>query len=180
MRVITGSARGRRLKALEGTTTRPTSERVKEALFSAIQFEIEGSRVLDLFAGSGQLGIEALSRGAESCVFVDADRDAAAIIRENLEHVRMSARSRVLNTDAAAYLATCPLTFDLILLDPPYFEGLMDKVLPDAADRLAPGGAMICETDRRTTLPETVGEANLVKTYRHGHTLLWLYRRNAE
>ena len=87
MRVITGSARGMSLRTLEGETTRPTSEKVKEAVFSAIQFEIEGARVLDLFAGSGQLGIESLSRGAKSTVFVDSDKNAVKIIQANIERL---------------------------------------------------------------------------------------------
>ena len=95
MRVITGSARGRRLKQLEGLETRPTTGRVKEAVFSILQFDIEGRRVLDLFAGTGQLGIEALSRGAASAVFVEKRRDAANLIRENLKLTELTARARV-------------------------------------------------------------------------------------
>ena len=94
MRIITGSQRGRKLLTLEGLHTRPTSEKVKEALFSIIQFEIEGRRVLDLFAGSGQLGLEALSRGARECVFVDNDRDAMRVIRQNAEKCGFTDRSR--------------------------------------------------------------------------------------
>ena len=104
MRVITGSARGRRLKELEGLETRPTTGKVKEALFSVIQFDIEGRRVLDLFAGTGQLGIEALSRGAECAVFVERRRDALQVIRENLEACGMTDKARVVNGDAMSYL----------------------------------------------------------------------------
>ena len=104
MRVITGSARGRRLRELEGLETRPTTGKVKEALFSVIQFDIEGRRVLDLFAGTGQLGIEALSRGAESAVFVERRKDALQAVRENLEACGFSDRARVVNGDAMSYL----------------------------------------------------------------------------
>ena len=100
MRVITGSARGRRLLELAGTETRPTTDRVKEGVFNIIQFDIEGRRVLDLFAGTGQLGIEALSRGAASAVFVEQRRDAAALVRENLKLTGLAGRARVVNGEA--------------------------------------------------------------------------------
>ena len=100
MRVITGSARGRRLKELEGQETRPTTDRVKESIFNIIQFDVEGSRVLDLFAGTGQLGIEALSRGAAAAVFVEQRRDAAALVRENLKITGLTDRARVVNGEA--------------------------------------------------------------------------------
>lgn len=117
MRVITGSARGRRLKEIEGLETRPTTDRVKEALFSVIQFDIEGRRVLDLFAGTGQLGIEALSRGAESAVFVEQRKDAVQAVRENLVVCGLSDRARVVSGDAMSYLKSGE-KFDLIFLDP--------------------------------------------------------------
>ena len=100
MRVISGSARGRRLGELKGMETRPTTDKVKESLFNIIQFDIEGRRVLDLFGGTGQLGIEALSRGAEHCTFVDQRRDAAALIKENLKATELSDRSRVVQGDS--------------------------------------------------------------------------------
>ena len=128
MRVITGSARGRRLKELEGLETRPTTGKVKEALFSVIQFDIEGRRVLDLFAGTGQLGIEALSRGAECAVFVERRRDALQVIRENLEACGMTDKARVVNGDAMSYLKSGE-KFDLIFLDPPYASGLLEQSL---------------------------------------------------
>ena len=104
MRVITGTARGRRLKELEGTETRPTTDRVKEGLFSALQFDIEGRRVLDLFAGTGQLGIECLSRGAASAVFVDRRADAVKLIRENLKLTELQDRARVVAGDSMEFL----------------------------------------------------------------------------
>ena len=120
MRVITGTAKGRKLKTLEGENVRPTIERVKEAVFSIIQFEIEGRRVLDLFAGSGQLGIEALSRSAASAVFIDADKAAVAVVKENLEVSKLADKATVMQTDALAFLQTSNLTFDIAFLDPPY------------------------------------------------------------
>ena len=105
MRVISGSARGRRLKELQGMDTRPTTDKVKESLFNIIQFEIEGRSVLDLFGGTGQLGIEALSRGAERCTFVDARREAAALIRENLKATGLEKAGRVVQGDAISFLS---------------------------------------------------------------------------
>lgn len=152
MRIITGSARGTKLRTLEGTdTTRPTIERVKEALFSMIQFELDGARVLDLFGGSGQLGLEALSRGASKAVFVDVHPDAVNIIKENAKKTRLFEKSVVLCTDYRSYIRgnAGKQVFDVIFLDPPYGAG----ILQDALDRLlragmvAPGGLVICETD---------------------------------
>ena len=125
MRVITGSARGRRLKELEGMETRPTTDRVKEGMFSALQFDIEGRRVLDLFAGTGQLGIECLSRGASSAVFVDRRADAVKLIRENLKITDLTDRARIISGDSLEYLKGLREKFDLILLDPPYEAGLL-------------------------------------------------------
>ena len=119
MRVITDSARGRRLKELEGMETRPTTDRVKEGLFNILQFDIEGRRVLDLFAGTGQLGIECLSRGAASAVFVDRRPDAVKLIRENLKITNLQDGARVVAGDSMEYLKSLREKFDLIFLDPP-------------------------------------------------------------
>ncbi len=133
MRVITGSARGRRLKELEGLETRPTTDRVKEGLFSALQFDIEGRRVLDLFAGTGQLGIEALSRGAARCVFVDQRTDAVNCIRENLRLTGLADRAQVVSGESMAYLSALREKFDIIFLDPPYAAGLLEPALAHIA-----------------------------------------------
>ena len=139
MRIIAGTARGTALKTLPGTdVTRPTVARVKEGMFSAVQFLVPGARVLDAFAGSGQLGLEALSRGAASCVFLDESRAACAVVRENAAAARLAERARVLQTSAGAYLAACPQTFHLILLAPPYRRGTVAAILPAAARALAP------------------------------------------
>ncbi|MBR5773231.1 MAG: 16S rRNA (guanine(966)-N(2))-methyltransferase RsmD, partial [Clostridia bacterium] len=126
MRVITGTAKGMRLASLEGDEVRPTYDRVKEAIFSIIQFDLEGRRVLDLFAGSGQLGIEALSRGAQNATFVDSNRSAIAVIKENLEKTRLSKSAVVLQTDAVGFIKNYRgVEFDVVLLDPPYHEELL-------------------------------------------------------
>lgn len=176
MRVITGLARGRRLETLPGDATRPTGEKVKESLFSAIQFDIEGRRVLDLFAGSGQLGIEALSRGAAGCVFVDRNTEAVKIIRQNLLHTGLAEKSQVLGTDALTYLTRPGDRFDLVFLDPPYASELLLPVLEKAAPLVNDGGIIVCETDDTITLPERVDRFSVAKTYRFGHTYVWLYR----
>ena len=131
MRIITGSAKGVSLLTLEGDATRPTSARAKEALFSMLQFDIEGRRVLDLFGGSGQLGLEAHSRGAAACTFVDAAPEAVAVIRKNIEKTGFADRARVQNTDYRNFLRKCAADgFDLVFLDPPYAsDALADALL---------------------------------------------------
>lgn len=177
MRVITGSARGCRLDTLAGEDTRPTSEKVKEGLFSAIQFDIEGRRVLDLFAGSGQLGIEALSRGAQSCIFVDRNPAAVQVIRQNLLRAHLSQAAQVVGTDALSYLTQPKEHFDLVLLDPPYSLGLLQPALEKVAPLVSDGGLIVCESDDTVELPPTVdGRFALKKIYRYGRIRLWLYR----
>ncbi len=157
MRVITGKAKGVRLDAPKGETTRPTSERAKEAIFSMIQFETDSRVVLDLFAGSGQLGIEALSRGAKKAVFVDQSKEAIEIIRKNLARTRFQEVSDVYNCDSDTYLQRSRDCFDLVILDPPYAK----KVIPDILKKLitsgmvAAGALVICETEQ---LSDVFGE----------------------
>ena len=145
MRVISGEARGRRLKELSGMETRPTTDKVKESIFNIVQFDIEGRKVLDLFGGTGQLGIEALSRGAAECTFVDLRREAAALIRENLKATRLEERGKVVQGDSLSFLLTCRQKYDLIFLDPPYASGLLEKALEQIAaiDILSEHGIMV-------------------------------------
>ena len=182
MRVITGSARGRRLKQLEGLETRPTTGRVKEAVFSILQFDIEGRRVLDLFAGTGQLGIEALSRGAASAVFVEKRRDAANLIRENLKLTELTARARVVGGEAEAFLAGCRERFDLIFLDPPYAAGLLEGALEMISrfDILANHGIMVCESPADQTMPAAAPPLLLHRTYRYGRVKITTYHREED
>lgn len=179
MRVITGSARGRRLKELEGLETRPTTGKVKEALFSVIQFDIEGRRVLDLFAGTGQLGIEALSRGAECAVFVERRRDALQVIRENLEACGMTDKARVVNGDAVSYLKSGE-KFDLIFLDPPYASGLLEQALEEIVrfDICRRHGIIVAESAADKTLPPLAGPYALYREYRYGKIKLTVYHRD--
>ena len=151
MRVITGSARGTRLVTAEGENTRPTSDKVKEAVFSMIQFDIEGRVVLDLFAGSGQMALEALSRGAERAVLVDSSKEAVACIEENAKKTRLAGRCRIVGNTYTSYLrgAAGREKFDLIFLDPPYGSGMLAKALRTIAEEgfAAPGATLVCETD---------------------------------
>lgn len=165
------------MDTLPGDDTRPTSEKVKEGLFSAIQFDIEGRRVLDLFAGSGQLGIEALSRGAQSCIFVDRNPAAVQVIRQNLQRARLSQSAQVVGTDALSYLTMPKERFDLVFLDPPYALGLLLPTLQKVAPLVNDGGLIVCESDDSITLPDTVDDRFLLKkTYRYGRIRLWVYR----
>ena len=179
MRVISGSARGRKLKELQGMDTRPTTDKVKESLFNIIQFEIEGRRVLDLFGGTGQLGIEALSRGADHCTFVDMRKEAAALIRENLRLTGLSERSRVVQGDALSFLSSCGEKFDVILLDPPYHTELLEKSVKRITefDILREHGIMICESAAERELPALPPPYERGREYRYGKIRLTVCRR---
>lgn len=178
MRVITGSAKGRTLKTLEGESVRPTTDRVKEAVFSIIQFELEGRRVLDLFAGSGQLGIEALSRGAAQATFIDSDKDAVATVKDNLSKTKLTVYAQVIRTDALAFLQSTHGVYDIAFLDPPYSTGLLEKALDAVGSHIAEGGAVICELPFNDELPEsTAAGLALHKRYKHGKVSVALYRK---
>ena len=179
MRVITGSARGITLKTPEGMVTRPTTDRVKEAMFSIIHFEIPGADVLDLFGGTGQLGIEALSRGAKSAVFVDAGEPACRLIRENLKRTRLEAQARVVRSDYLAYLERAREQFDIILLDPPYAEVFLENALNKITeiDILRTGGIIVAERPLGKELPWEFQGYERSKDYKYGNTLLTIYRK---
>ena len=180
MRVITGSARGRRLGELEGMETRPTTDRVKEGMFNILQFDIEGRRVLDLFAGTGQLGIECLSRGADSAVFVDRRADAVRLIRESLKATDLTDRARVVAGDSMEFLKGVREKFDLILLDPPYAAGLLEPAIAHIArfDILAAHGIIVAEHPAGMALPALAPPYRLHRTYRYGKIGLTVYRRS--
>ncbi len=149
MRIITGSARGTKLTTLEGDATRPTTDKVKEALFSMIQFDIEGRAVLDLFAGSGQLGLEALSRGAARGTFIDESRAAVDVIIDNAKKTHLFDRCRVSVSGAVPFLKSAAgrETYDIVFLDPPYASGLLKESLALLPSILAPGASVVCECD---------------------------------
>ena len=179
MRVITGSARGVTLKTPEGMQTRPTTDRVKEAMFSIIQFEIPGADVLDLFGGTGQLGIEALSRGAKSATFVDAGEPACRLIRENLKRTRLEQSGKVVRSDYLAYLNRCREKYQIIFLDPPYAEVFLENALKciTEIDILHSGGIIVAERPLGKELPWEFEGFSRSRDYKYGNTLLTLYRK---
>jgi 16S rRNA (guanine(966)-N(2))-methyltransferase RsmD len=180
MRVITGSARGRNLDTLSGEDiTRPTTQSTKEALFSSIQFELDGSRILDLFAGSGQLGIEALSRGAEFCTFVENNRQAYKIVESNIKHCKMENASQLVFSDAKAFL-TRANQFDIAFVDPPYNKNLVVDCLPLLVNVMSDQGVIICETAKGEELPESVGEWVATRVKKYGKSKLTYYRKDTK
>ena len=180
MRVITGKARGIVLKTPDGMMTRPTADRVKEALFSIIQFDIPGARVLDLFGGTGQLGIEALSRGAASAVFVDSREDACRLIRENLKRTKLENYGKVIRCDYLQYLKRCTEKFEIIILDPPYAEVFLENALKSITeiDILQSGGIIIAERPVGKELPWEFEGFTRSKDYKYGNTVLAIYRKD--
>lgn len=178
MRVITGIARGRKLETLTGDDiTRPTTEAVKEALFSMIQFELEDKKVLDLFAGSGQLGIEALSRGARHCTFVESSRQALGIVEKNLKHCALEANANVVFSDALSFLMKKD-NFDIAFVDPPYNKGLAEKCLASLVSVMSADGIIVCETASGESLPESIGGWSADRVRKYGKTKLTLYRKD--
>ena len=178
MRVISGTARGRRLREPADYNIRPTTDKVKESIFNIIQFEIEGRRVLDLFAGTGQLGLEALSRGAESCVFVDESGAAIKIIGENIKTCGFEKEAQVLRSDALSALSRLG-KFDVILLDPPYDTDLLNRALEKIIefDILKVNGIILCESRAEYVLPEVKLPYSVRKEYKYGKIKLTLYTR---
>lgn len=182
MRVITGTARGRRLGELTGKDTRPTTDRVKEGLFNVIQFDIEGRRVLDLFAGTGQLGIECLSRGAAHCTFVDQRKDAVKLVRGNLEATGLTERAKVVQGDSLSFLSGTREKYHLIFLDPPYDANLLETTLNRIAgiDILAENGIIICESRVNQDLPELPNPYRKSRDYKYGKIKVTLYRKECD
>ena len=182
MRVITGKARGVQLKTPEGLQTRPTTDRVKEACFSIINFDIPGAAVLDLFGGTGQLGIEALSRGARRAVFVDHQAKACELIKENLRRTRFTQQGSVVRGDYLEYLKRCREKFDIILLDPPYAEIFLETALKCIAeiDILRDNGIIVTERPVEKALDVRMPGFTRSRDYKYGKTLITLYRRDSE
>ena len=180
MRIITGKAKGVRLVTLEGETTRPTAERVKEAVFSMLQFDIEGRRVLDLFAGSGQMALEAVSRGASSAVLVDKSKEAGKIIARNIEKTRLGEYCRTFGMDYAEYIRRYAREkFDIVFLDPPYAAGLYAPALRALCDAemLKPTSIIVCESDTNEIFAkdESLSECfETVKVSRYSKTVITL------
>ena len=181
MRVIAGTARSVPLCSRDGLDTRPTADRVKEAVFNMIQFEIEGRQVLDLFGGSGQMAIEALSRGAAGAVIVDQSKDSVCVIRQNLIKTQLMANADVVCADYMDYLNKTQKKFDLIFLDPPYRENFLENALKRISeiDILKSGGIIICERPADKALPDAYDTFHRVKDYRYGKTGITVFRAGA-
>ena len=179
MRVITGKARGIQLKTPEGMQTRPTADRVKDALFSIINFDIPGAKVLDLFGGTGQLGIEALSRGAASAVFVDAREESCRLIRENLKRTKLEQDAKVIRSDYLDYLNRCREQYNIILLDPPYAEVFLENAIKRITeiDILQSDGIIVAERPLGKELPWEFEGYTRSKDYKYGKVLLTIYRK---
>lgn len=182
MRIITGTARGVRLSTLPGDDTRPTAERVKEAVFSAIQFNIEGRRVLDLFGGSGQMALEALSRGADTAVVVDSNKKAAEVIRANVMKANMATRCKTVCADWRDYIKTAAgrEKFNLLFLDPPYKDGFLDEVIKRvrAARLIGDSAIIVCESaESGIPLPP---DGFTAKLYRYGKTFVTILRNEED
>ena len=176
MRVITGTARGRKLREPKDQSIRPTTDMVKEAIFSIVQFDVPGRRVLDLFAGTGQLGIEALSRGARECVFVDSSPASLQLVRQNLSICGFE--GTVVRSDALSFLRRCG-RFDLVFIDPPYHGGLYRDIMEAifSFDILNEGGIILVESMRGESMPAAVPPYVMGKTYHYGKVALTMYTR---
>ena len=184
LKIITGSAKGKILKTLEGEATRPTSERIKEAVFSSIQFDVEGRRVLDIFAGCGQLGLEALSRGAVSCMFIDSSREAMDVVKANVLQTGFSSVSKYLVSDARNYIrkASGREVYDLVFIDPPYaLECSADIIKRLAAGgMLANGAIVVSESGTEIIDPAQLPDFELIKSKQYGKKTainIFLYRK---
>jgi len=180
MRVISGKSRGVRLKTPAGMETRPTADRVKEALFSIIQFDLPGAKVLDLFGGTGQLGIEAISRGAKEAVFVDHSPQACKLIGENLRLAHMEKEGKVIRGDYLTFLKNTKEKFNIILLDPPYAEVFLENALKliTEIDILQSDGIIVAECPLGKELPWEFSGYSRSKDYKYGKTILTIYRKN--
>ncbi len=178
MRVITGEARGRKLITLEGDDVRPTTDRVKEGMFNIIQFDIEGANVIDLFAGSGQLGIEALSRGASHCTFVDASKHAVEVVKENLKNTGLQKKAGVICGDSKMYISLSHDVFDIAFLDQPYNKKIIDGVLESVCEKMSDTGVVVCETALDEVLPDGAGDFSKYREYKYGKIKITVYRKN--
>lgn len=179
MRVISGLIKGLKLRFLKETSVRPTSEKVKEAIFDSIQFIVEGKVFLDLFAGCGQMGIEAVSRGAKKAYLVDFYKDSICTIKSNISRFREDFFKKVfiINKDVFSFLKSNTEIFDIVFMDPPYKKGIIPKVLNDLSDFVASDGIVICEHEKSEVLPETVKDLRIFKIKSYGKTSVSFYKK---
>ncbi len=176
MRVITGTARGRKLQTLEGDSVRPTTDMVKESMFSIIQFDIDDAKVLDMFCGCGQLGIEALSRGAKSCTFCDIAKASLNVTEKNLDTTGFRSVSKLVNANSLEYLDRTSEMYNIAFLDPPYRAGIMEDAIERVRLHIHDNGIIVCETSAEEVLPEEI-EGFKSKRYKYGKIALTIYRK---
>ena len=186
MRISGGSAKGRKVglkkafsKKEEGADLRPTSAKVRKAVFDILQQRIVGARFLDLYAGTGAVGIEALSRGAESAVFVEEDPLRVKVIREFVEKFGFGDKASVVGDKASVFLKKNESLFDIIFVDPPYASDELEGVLPLIAEKgaVSERGIVVAEHPSKKGLPPEAGDLVMRKTYKYGDTSLTVYRR---
>ncbi len=177
MRIISGQFRGRKLKTLEGMNTRPTADRVKESLFNILSTKVYDAKILDLFAGSGSLGLESLSRGASFCAFVDSSKDAIGIVKENIKLCKVEEYSKVINKDYLEAMKSIIEKFDIIFVDPPYSKGIEIIVLENAKDILSDDGIVVVETDNADIPPDEINGLMKYDSRKYGRTNISLYKK---
>ena len=176
MRVITGLAKGKKLKTLEGLDVRPTIDRIKEAIFSAIQFDLMGKTFLDLFSGSGQMGIEAISRGAKEAIFVDNSKNSIDVVYENLMSTGLLDKASIFNMSAQNFISSYNNTVDFVFLDPPYKTGIIQPTIKEVSSIVNLNGMIICENPFDEELPKQVGSFYIKKSSRYGKIKITFYK----
>lgn len=180
MRINSGKYRGLNLKTIPGRTTRPTLQKTKEAIFSMLYQDVEGAVVLDLFAGSGSLGIEALSNNAEFVTFVERDNRAYRMIEENLAKLKGASNYEVLKSDYQVFLERTNKQYDLIFLDPPFKLEIMNDLLKELIDKaiISENGIIVCEVPLKQTVLDQYQDYYLYKDKKYGQSAIKMYRRN--
>jgi len=176
-----GTAKGHKLKSLDGMATRPTADKIKESLFNILLPIISDTYVLDLFAGTGSIGIEALSRGAEFAVFIDKNPSAVKIIRENLIHTKLQDKSKIYNADYKKYINNIydgERAFDIIFIDPPYNKGLIIPAMQLIGEKklLSPDGLIVVEHGKEENIPEQIGDFKAIRKQDYGRTIITFYK----
>ncbi len=177
LRIISGSARGHRLKTLGGLDTRPTADRVKESMFNMITGYVQEAKILDLFAGTGNLGVEALSRGASQAVFVDRNAEAIKVITDNLKHTKLIDKARIIKSECDTYFASINAQeekFDIIFMDPPYSQEIISPTLAQIFkwQLLNKGGIIVVESDKEDALPEVRPPYAIMRSKTYGRTVV--------
>lgn len=178
MRVISGQKKGKKLARPKVDSIRPTTDKVKESIFNIIQFELMNSDFLDLFAGSGQIGIEALSRGAKRTTFIDKNKISINIIKKNLNAADLAKEATVINMDSIAFLKTSKNLFDIAFLDPPYNSEVLNSAMFYVQQIMKKNGIIICEHLLSVKMPDKVNNFLLSKMYKYGKIAISVYRRN--